>query len=52
MNASPVATTLDYERSSVTRSWELFQFLGFAVTHWDRILNFGKFPKPMKVWEF
>ena len=38
--------------TSVTRSWDLSQFLGFEVTHWDIILNFGKFPKPMKVWEF
>ena len=26
--------------------------LGFSVILWDRILIFGKFPKPIKVWEF
>ena len=39
-------------KSSVTRSWEFSQLLGFSVILWDRILIFGKFPKPIKVWEF
>ena len=37
---------------SVVRSWEFSQNLGFWDINWDHFLDFGKFPKPTKVWEF
>ena len=37
---------------SVVRSWEFSQNLGFLDMNWDHFLDFGKFPKPTKVWEF
>ena len=44
-------TVLDSD-GSVVRSWEFSQNLGFWDMNWDHFLDFGKFPKPTKVWEF